>query len=120
MMGASLVVVAGNKALPTWLIATYVLQEVGEICLYPVGLSAVTKLSPQRLVGQMMGIWFMSLAFGNLIAGLFAGEFDAHAIIANPQVLVGLFWLVAKFMLGAGILVLILNKPIRKLMGEIR
>jgi POT family proton-dependent oligopeptide transporter len=120
MMGASLIVVAGNKALPTWLIATYVLQEVGEICLYPVGLSAVTKLSPQRLVGQMMGIWFMSLAFGNLIAGLFAGEFDAHAIIANPQVLVGLFWLVAKFMLGAGILVLILNKPIRKLMGEIR
>jgi POT family proton-dependent oligopeptide transporter len=120
MMGASLIVVSGNKALPTWLIATYVLQEVGEICLYPVGLSAVTKLSPQRLVGQMMGIWFMSLAFGNLIAGLFAGEFDVHAIIANPQVLVGLFWLVAKFMLVAGVLVLILNKPIRKLMGEIR
>jgi POT family proton-dependent oligopeptide transporter len=62
----------------------------------------------------------MSLAFGNLIAGLFAGEFDAHEIIANPHVLVGLFWLVAKFMLGAGILILILNKPIRKLMGEIR
>jgi POT family proton-dependent oligopeptide transporter len=68
----------------------------------------------------MMGIWFMSLAFGNLIAGLFAGEFDVQAIIANPQLLVALFWLVAKFMLIAGILVLILNKPIRKLMGEIR
>ncbi len=68
----------------------------------------------------MMGIWFMSLAFGNLIAGLFAGEFDAKAISADPHLLVGLFWLVAKFMLIAGALVLILNKPLRKLMGNIR
>jgi POT family proton-dependent oligopeptide transporter len=120
MMGASLIVIQGMKASSAWLIVTYLLHTFGEICLYPVGLSAVTKLSPGRLSGQMMGIWFMSLAFGNLIAGLFAGEFDAVAITANPQLLVDLFWSVVKVMGFAGLIVLILSKPIRKLMGDIR
>ncbi len=119
MVAASTLVVAGQHPLPTWLIFTFVLQEFGEICLYPVGLSAVTKLAPGRLVGQMMGIWFMSLAFGNLIAGVFAGEFDAKAISDNPQLLVDLFWFVAKFMFIAGFIVLLISKPIRKLMGDI-
>lgn len=120
MMGASWIVVAGKQALPGWLITTYLLHTIGEICLYPVGLSAVTKLAPQRLVGQMMGVWFMSLALGNLYAGLFAGEFDAQAIEANPQLLVDLFWFVVKIMLASGIIVLVFSKPIRKWMGEIR
>jgi POT family proton-dependent oligopeptide transporter len=120
MMGASSIVIGGGKALPTWLIATYVFHTFGEICLYPVGLSAVTKLSPKRLVGQMMGIWFMSLALGNLIAGVFSGEFEADAITANPQLLVDLFWIVVKAMFVAGIIVLIISKPIRKWMGDIR
>jgi POT family proton-dependent oligopeptide transporter len=120
MMGASLVVVNGEKPLPTWLTLTYVLHTFGEICLYPIGLSAVTKLSPQRLVGQMMGIWFMSLALGNLMAGLFAGEFDANAITANPSLLVDLFGSVMKIMLISGLVMLIISKPVRKLMGDIR
>lgn len=120
MIGASHIVIGGNKALPTWLIATYALHTFGEICLYPVGLSAVTKLSPKRLVGQMMGIWFMSLALGNLVAGLFAGEFDANAITDNPQLLVDLFWVVVKVMVVSGIIVLFISKPIRKWMGDIR
>lgn len=120
MMGASLIVISGEKPLPTWLVMTYLLHTFGEICLYPVGLSAVTKLSPRRLVGQMMGIWFMSLAFGNLIAGLFAGEFDADAIAGDPSLLIDLFGVVMKVMLISGIIVLIFSKPIRKLMGDIR
>ncbi len=120
MMGASSIVIGGGKALPTWLIATYAFHTFGEICLYPVGLSAVTKLSPKRLVGQMMGIWFMSLALGNLVAGVFAGEFDADAITANPQLLIDLFWVVVKAMFVASIIVLIISKPIRKWMGDIR
>ncbi|HQC43029.1 MAG TPA: peptide MFS transporter [Verrucomicrobiota bacterium] len=59
---------------PTWLIATYLIHTLGELCLSPVGLSTVSKLSPKRLVGQMMGIWFLSSALGNLIAGLIAGN----------------------------------------------
>lgn len=119
MMGASLIVVAGNKALPTWLIITYVLHTFGEICLYPVGLSAVTKLSPKRLVGQMMGVWFMSLALGNLIAGMFAGEFDADAIAGNPHLMVDLFWMVVKVMGVTGLIVIIFNKQLKKLMGDV-
>lgn len=59
---------------PTWLISTYLIHTLGELCLSPVGLSTVSKLSPKRLVGQMMGIWFLSSALGNLIAGLIAGN----------------------------------------------
>lgn len=120
MMGASLIVIGGDKPLPTWLIFTYMLHTFGEICLYPIGLSAVTKLSPQRLVGQMMGVFFMALALGNLVAGLFAGEFDDESIKANPNLLIDLFGLVAKITLISGVVVLLFAKPIRKLMGDIR
>ncbi len=119
MVGASAVVAGGDKPLPTWLILTYMFHTFGEICLYPIGLSAVTKLTPPRLVGQMMGIYFTALAFGNLVAGLFAGQFDKQAIEADPSLLASLFGLVAKITLGAAIVVLILNKPIRRLMGNI-
>lgn len=120
MMGASLVVVGGALASPSWLLATYTIHTIGEILLYPVGLSAVTKLSPKRLVGQMMGLWFMSLALGNLVAGLFAGEFDANAIQADPQIQVDLFWTVARAMIIPAVIVIVFNKPIRKLMGTVR
>ena len=120
MMGASMIVIQGQKPLPTWLIFTYMFLTFGEICLYPIGLSAVTKLSPTRLVGQMMGVFFMSLALGNLIAGLYAGEFDNESIAANPGLLVDLFGLVAKITIIAGIVVVIFSKPIRKLMGDVR
>jgi POT family proton-dependent oligopeptide transporter len=120
MMGASMIVINGGKPLPTWLITTYLLHTFGEICLYPIGLSAVTKLSPQRLVGQMMGVFFMALAMGNLFAGLYSGNFDEASIAANPNLLVELFGFIAKMMLGAALVVLIFNKLIRKLMGDIR
>src|SRR5690606_14435755 len=119
MVGASAVVASCETPLPTWLIFTYMFRTSGEICLYPIGLSAVTKLSPQRLVGQMMGIYFAALAFGNLVAGLLAEQFDKNAIAADPTLLGSLFGLVAKITLVAAIIVLILNKPIRRLMGNI-
>ena len=120
MMGASLIVMGGDKPLPTYLVITYLLHTFGEICLYPVGLSAVTKLAPKKLVGQLMGVFFIALAYGNLIAGIFAGEFDEQAIAADPSLLLDLFGVVTKVMLISGIIVLIFSKPIRKLMGNIR
>ena len=120
MMGASLIVIGGDKPLPTWLVLTYLLHTFGEICLYPVGLSAVTKLAPKKLAGQLMGVFFIALAYGNLIAGLFSGEFDEKAIEANPSLLLDLFGVVMKVMLISGIIVLIFSRPIRKLMGNIR
>ena len=50
----------------------YLLHTIGELCLSPVGLSSVTKLSPKRIVGMMMGMWFCASAAGNFVAGLIA------------------------------------------------
>jgi POT family proton-dependent oligopeptide transporter len=119
MMVGSMVVVRGSLASPWWLILTFTFHTFGEICLYPTGMSATSKLAPKNLLGQLMGIWFMSLAFGNLVAGLYAGEFDAKAIEANPQMLVDLFGYFTKIMLGFGLVILVLYKPIRKLMGNV-
>jgi proton-dependent oligopeptide transporter, POT family len=83
-------------------------------------MSATSKLAPKNLLGQLMGVWFMSLAFGNLVAGLYAGEFDGAAIKANPQLLVDLFGYMTKIMLIAGLVILALYKPIRKLMGGVQ
>ena len=72
--------VGGGKVSPWWLVGTYFIHTVGELCLVPVGLSSVTKLAPRRLVGQMMGTLFMGTALGNLIAGLAAGGFQGMSV----------------------------------------
>jgi proton-dependent oligopeptide transporter, POT family len=115
MSGAALIIVSGQKALPLWLMATYLLQTFGEICLYPVGLSAVTKLAPKRFSAQLMGVWFMSLALGNLMAGLIAGEMNAALIAVNPQIMVDLFMTIAVVILVVGVIILSINKNLVKL-----
>jgi POT family proton-dependent oligopeptide transporter len=120
MVGASYVVIDGEKPLPTWLALTYMLHTFGEICLYPIGLSGITKLSPKRLVGRMMGVFFMALALGNLMAGIFAGELDEDAVAANPHLLVDLFQGIGIVMIVSALVVLLVSKPLRKLMGDIR
>ncbi len=85
---------------PAWLVATYFFHSVGELCLSPIGLSSITKLSPQRYVGQMMGIWFMGAALGNLLAGRVGGLI---ASLPMPQ----LFGAVTLFSIGAGVLLLL-------------
>ena len=102
----------GLRVSMLWLIVTYLLHTVGELCLSPVGLSSVTKLSPKSLVGQMMGTWFMGTALGNLIAGLAAGGFQGMGVAE-------LFSAVAKVTAVAGIVLLLLSRPIRRLMGTL-
>jgi POT family proton-dependent oligopeptide transporter len=116
---ASYYITDGNKPLFWWLIFTYLLHTMGELCLSPVGLSLVTKLSPKKLVGQMMGVWFMSVALGNLIAGLVAGGIDDTEIKADPSILPNLFWFVVMTTGIGGFILLMFNKSIRKLMGDI-
>ena len=74
----------GVKVSVMWLILTYFLQVVGELALSPVGMSTVTKLAPHRFVGQMMGVWFMSIALGNLVAGLIGGHVDPEKLNEMP------------------------------------
>ncbi len=116
MAVAASIVAHGSKVLPYWLIATYLLHTLGELCLSPVGLSYTTKLSPKRLVGQMMGMWFLSLSLGNLAAGLIAGEFDANNVAAMP----GQYMHIVYFTVGLGAVLLALSRPVKKLMGDVQ
>jgi len=99
---------AENPSPMAWLIVMYFLHTVGELCLSPVGLSSITKLAPVNRVGQMMGIWFVGTALGNLFAGLVAGQLETLA----PS---SLFWNVALMIGGAGVLAVLFSPPIRKL-----
>ena len=110
---ASFYTTNGNLVSPSWLVVTYFLHTTGELCLSPVGLSSITKLSPPRFVGQMMGIWFMGSALGNLIAGLVAGLIETLPL---PQ----LFGSVCLFTAGAGVLLLLFAKPIRNMAGDVK
>ena len=92
----------------TWLVVTYFFHTVGELALSPVGLSSVTKLSPHRLVGQMMGTWFMGAALGNLVAGLVAGRIET----LPPE---QLFTVVASIVIGSGLLFLLFAPLINRL-----
>ena len=83
---------------------------MGELCISPIGLSAITKLSPERRVGQMMGIWFVGAALGNLFAGLVAGQLENM-----PPA--DLFRTVAMIIGGVGILALVASQSVRKMMG---
>jgi len=102
----------GVRVSPAWLFGVYLLQVMGELCLSPVGLSVVTKLAPPRIVGSMMGIWFLSLAFGNKLGGWVAGFFTA---VPLPQ----LFGMVFGVAAGAALILALLVKPIRRLMGGV-
>lgn len=104
---------AENPVTPAWLIVTYFLHTCGELCLSPVGLSSITKLSPKDRVGQMMGIWFVATALGNLFAGLVAGTLETQA----PSTLFGT---VAMIVGGAGLVALLFARPVRKLMGDVK
>jgi POT family proton-dependent oligopeptide transporter len=74
MVGAAKVLGNGAAAGPWWLVLTYLLHTLGELCLSPVGMSATTRLAPRRISGQAMGLWFTSLALGNLLASRLAGS----------------------------------------------
>lgn len=118
MYFAAKIAASGNLAAPTWLIFTYLLHTFGELSLSPVGLSLVTKLAPSRYGGQMMGIWFLSVALGNLFAGLIAGEASGGSEEALSQ-MPSQYMIIVITSVGAGLLLLMLSRPIKKLMGNV-
>ncbi len=99
-----------------WLIAAYFFHTIGELCLSPVGLSYVSKLSPKKLVGIMFGVWFTSSFFANLLAGYTASSIDS---ISAEHGLSGFFMLFTAIPIGAALLMLLLIPFLKKRMHGI-
>ena len=112
MMVAAGLSARGVKVSPNWLVVTYLLHTLGELSLSPVGLSAMTKLAPARVASLMMGVWFLATSVGNFIGGRLASFYEAWPLL-------NLFGAVAAFGVGAGLVMLALAGPIRRLMGEV-
>jgi proton-dependent oligopeptide transporter, POT family len=102
---------ANGRVSPMWLVIVYFLQTIGELCLSPVGLSTVTKLSPARMVGLMLGVWFLSISIGSYIAGLAARLFEGN----DTAVLTRAFGIFAGITLLAAIVLAVLTPLIKKM-----
>jgi POT family proton-dependent oligopeptide transporter len=122
-LGFGIMILAANRVLaggPTtrvsmwWLIISYLFQTFGELSLSPVGLSSMTKLAPHKFVGQMMGIWFMASALGNLIAGIVGGNVDPSRLEQMPL----LFERTAWSLFIAAAVIAVLTIPIRRMLGS--
>ena len=113
MVVAAALSAGGTKVGPGWLLATYFLHVVGEMCLSPVGLSTVTKLAPARVAGLMMGVWFLASAVGNYLGGRVAGMYGSMPLWQ-------LFAIVGGTTLAAGLVLAAFSGTIRRLMGGVR
>jgi proton-dependent oligopeptide transporter, POT family len=113
-LGFAILIPVANStnASPWWLTLTYLLHTVGELCLSPVGMSAMTKLAPARIGGLMMGTWFLSISVGDFIGGRLASVYETFPL---PL----LFGIVAGFCIVLGALLVFLIKPMRRLMGGV-
>ena len=114
MIPASMLTAYGRIS-PLWLVGLYFLEVCGEMCLSPVGLSTVTKLAPAKLVGIMMGVWFLAASFGSKLAGYLSGFFVAQ----NSWQLTKLYGGIAIGLLIATVILALLTPSIKRLMGHV-
>lgn len=111
MIVASQRAASGALVSPSWLLLTYFLHTVGELCLSPVGLSAMTRLAPARVTGLMMGVWFLASSVGNKIAGRVASLYESFTL---PT----LFGAVTVFALFFALVMALLVGPIKRMMAR--
>jgi len=103
---------AGVRVSPLWLLVVYLLHTMGELCLSPIGLSMVTRLSPVRFGSLMMGLWFIAIAVANYLAG------TLEALLAGSGI--GLFWFLVLIPMGAGLVLIVISPLLHRLMHEVR
>ena len=109
MIGAATVAASGVRVSPFWLVLSYLFQTLGELCVSPVGLSAMSKLAPARVAGLVMGVWFLASAVGNYLAGMAASVYET---IPLPTI----FSLVTATAVGTGLVLALLIRPIRRML----
>ena len=110
-----------------WLAGLYLIHSIAELCISPVGLSMITKLSIARIVGMMMGVWFLSIAVAQYVAGLVAQVASVETVggqVTNLQVslttYVGVFQKIGLFAIVIGAVLLLLSWPLKKLMHGVK
>ena len=106
-----------------WLVLTYFLHSIAELCISPVGLSMITKLSIARIVGMMMGVWFLSISVGEYLAGAAAQAASVATVggqVTNPELslhtYLGTFLTGGELTIGAGVLLLVISPLLKRLM----
>jgi POT family proton-dependent oligopeptide transporter len=109
MIGAASAAASGARVSPLWLVLSYLLQTLGELCLSPVGLSAMSVLAPVRIAGLVMGVWFLALAVGNYLAGMASSFYETMPL---PR----LFTIVTLTALATALGLALLIRPIRRMM----
>ena len=106
-IGASFAMQEG-LASAKWLLLTYLFHTIGELTLSPIGLAAISNLSPKRYVGQMMGIWFLASSLGAIIAGLLSGQATYEGLNSMPN----LFNKIAIISSISGLFLILISKPL--------
>lgn len=114
MSFASRFAISDGLVSPFWIVGSLFLLTLGELCLSPIGLSTMTKLAPNVIRGQIMGLWFTGTALGNLMAGLIGGQVSADATEHLPSLFMRC---VLALVIGAIVLFLLKN-PLNKLMNK--
>ncbi len=120
MFALSTLVDPDTLKIPFWtLTSVYVIQSIGELCLSPIGLSMTTKLAPSKLGGMAMGGWFLSIAIGNNLSGIFAGHVSGEGGMTAESALSGYtFGFYA--LVGAGLLLFVIAPLIQRLMHGVK
>jgi POT family proton-dependent oligopeptide transporter len=102
----------------------YLVTTIGELCLGPIGMSIITKLSPKRLFGMMMGLWFLASAFGQLFAGKLGAEISKSntgtTLMSKLQSYTDGYYQLAVYSLIAGVILIVISPLIKKLMQEVK
>ena len=100
-----------------WLVFVYLFHTMGELCISPVGLSYVSKLVPGRMIAFMFGVWYLAIAIANKVAGII-GENSTG--IANEKGIGTFFMIIMVLAIIVGVVAILLNKPIKKLMHGVK
>jgi len=117
LAGGAMAAENGAKVSPMWLVSVYLLHTIGELCLSPVGLSSMTKLAPARIVGMMMGVWFLSTSIGYWVGGQIAQLYEKAGEESTGGIEpVTLYSYVTGYALVACVVMALLIVPIRRMM----
>lgn len=107
----------GSRVSLIWLVLAYLFHTLGELCSSPVGLSYVSKLVPARMIGFMFGMWYLAIAIGNYAAGSLGGMIET---IQEEYSMSTFFLIFTIIPAAAGVLIILLNPLIKKLMHGVR